>query len=124
MRDYDWTKISDTPEQCAISINNYEEISIVKYMSLREMYMECAKIIIKILEEHIYNLTNWKMDHDFFTALKKPNYKLSDNIFGFSNNGKEIIEISLENQFFGFNSKKDDTMDDKLKKSKVRITTV
>jgi hypothetical protein len=91
LKDYDYTKISDDFAPCAININN----NIIKYKTLRDMYMDIADRIINVIEENMYNLASWRMHHNFINMLKKKIFTSSDDLFDFSNNGKEIISIVL-----------------------------
>jgi hypothetical protein len=91
LKDYDYTLILDTFAPCALNINNI----VIKYKSLRDMCMDCAERIINIMEDNMYKLNDWSMHHNFFTLLKRPHTinGISEGLFGFSNNGKNIIDI-------------------------------
>jgi hypothetical protein len=95
LKDYNWNKIPDTFAPCSLIINNI----IFRYKSLRDLYIDCADRIIKIIEEHMHNLNNWHMHHNFISLLKNPKRgtvnEMSGDLFGFSNNGKKIIDIKL-----------------------------
>lgn len=92
LKEYDYTKISDDFAPCAININNN---TIARYKTLRDMYMDIADRIINVIEDNMYNLISWSMHHNFINILKKKNSISSDDLFDFSNNGKEIISIRL-----------------------------
>ena len=60
--------------------------------------MDIADRIINIMEKNMYNLNNWNMQNNYIKILKNPKSKYNsyENLFDFSNNGKEIINIKLD----------------------------
>ena len=94
LKDYDYTKISDDIAPCAININN----TIARYKTLRDMYMDIAERIINVMQKNMYDLSNWNMQNNYIKILKNPKSKYNsyENLFDFSNNGKEIINIKLD----------------------------
>lgn len=95
LKDYDYTKISDDFAPQSIDISNSTYKMTAKYKTLREMYMDIAERIINVMEKQMYDLNSWYMHNSFINILRKPKYNYSDNLFEFSNHGKEMLIIKI-----------------------------